>query len=157
MQIEILSNSLEETVGIGERIGQHLSLGDVICLDGNLGAGKTAFVSGVAKGLGVTEHVTSPTFTIVNEYEGRIPFFHFDVYRVYDPDELYDVGFEEYFYRGGAICIEWSSLIKEILPEKRVNVLISNVNDNYSKRLLTFTWEKGNISNELEQCLEGFK
>jgi len=123
--------SREETVELGRKIGNSLKEGDTVCLNGDLGAGKTALVSGIAEGLGVETkgYITSPTFTIVNEYMGRIPFFHFDVYRVYDPDELFEIGFEEYFSRGGAVCIEWSNLIPDMLPQKRIEIEIYRLKD----------------------------
>ncbi len=120
----ITTNSPEETCALGMQMGADLEPGAVLCLYGDLGAGKTAFTSGLAQGLGVTDYVTSPTFTIVNEYEGRIPLFHFDVYRVYDPDELYEIGFEEYFSRGGVVCIEWADLIPSLLPANRMEIEI---------------------------------
>lgn len=120
----IITSSPEETRALGMQMGADLAPGAVLCLYGDLGAGKTAFTSGLAQGLGVTDYVTSPTFTIVNEYDGRIPLFHFDVYRVYDPDELYEIGFEEYFSRGGVVCIEWADLIPSLLPADRVEIEI---------------------------------
>ncbi len=120
----IITNSPEETRALGMQMGADLAPGAVLCLYGDLGAGKTAFTAGLAQGLGVTDYVTSPTFTIVNEYDGRIPLFHFDVYRVYDPDELYEIGFEEYFSRGGVVCIEWADLIPSLLPAHRVEIEI---------------------------------
>ena len=126
-EIKIITSSSGETRKAGQILGEFLKPGDLICLNGDLGAGKTVFVSGVAKGLEIEEPVTSPTFTLVNEYEGRIPFFHFDVYRIYDPEELYDIGFEEYFYRGGAVCIEWSNLIESILPQDRLEIEIIRI------------------------------
>lgn len=123
-ETRVITNSPEETKALGMQIGTDLTPGAVLCMYGDLGAGKTAFTSGLAQGLGVTDYVTSPTFTIVNEYDGRIPLFHFDVYRVYDPDELYEIGFEEYFSRGGVVCIEWADLIPSLLPAQRTEVEI---------------------------------
>ncbi len=118
------SYSPEDTEKIAYEIGQALKSGDVICLDGDLGAGKTAFAKGLAKGLGVVAHVTSPTFTIVNEYEGRYRVYHFDVYRIEDPEEMYEVGFEEYLDSEGICIIEWADNIKEILPSAYKQVTI---------------------------------
>ena len=119
------SNSARETMNIAKAFAKELKAGDVICLDGDLGAGKTAFVQGMAKGLGIDEYISSPTFTIVNCYEGRLPLYHFDVYRISDSDEMYEVGFDEYVYGNGVAVIEWSQLISDILPEKRFDVTIS--------------------------------
>lgn len=91
---------------------------------GDLGVGKTAFVQGLAKGLGIDEPITSPTFTIVNEYSGRLPLYHFDVYRIADSDEMYEIGYEEYVYGDGVSVIEWPQLIDDILPEKRYDLLL---------------------------------
>ena len=118
------SNSVRETINIAKAFAKELKAGDVICLDGDLGAGKTAFVQGLAKGLCIDEYISSPTFTIVNCYEGRLPLYHFDVYRISDSDEMYEVGFDEYVYGNGVAVIEWSQLISDILPEKRFDVTI---------------------------------
>jgi tRNA threonylcarbamoyladenosine biosynthesis protein TsaE len=106
-------------------LGEKIPAGSVVCLDGDLGVGKTVFAKGVAKGLGVKEPVSSPTFTIVQEYrEGRIPLFHFDVYRIEDPEEMYEIGYEEYFYGDGVCLIEWADQIRELIPETATHVLI---------------------------------
>ena len=97
----------------------------VVCLDGDLGVGKTVFTQGFARGLGIEEPVSSPTFTIVQEYEeGRLPFYHFDVYRIGDPEEMEEIGYEDYFYGNGVCFIEWAGLIRELLPEKRTEIII---------------------------------
>ena len=106
-------------------LGEKIPAGSVVCLDGDLGVGKTVFAKGVAKGLGVKEPVSSPTFTIVQEYrEGGIPLFHFDVYRIEDPEEMYEIGYEEYFYGDGVCLIEWADQIRELIPETATHVLI---------------------------------
>ena len=106
-------------------LGEKIPAGSVVCLDGDLGVGKTVFAKGVAKGLGLKEPVSSPTFTIVQEYrEGRIPLFHFDVYRIEDPEEMYEIGYEEYFYGDGVCLIEWADQIRELIPETATHVLI---------------------------------
>ncbi len=104
----MLSRSAEQTERLGQELGESLSAPENIWLYGGLGAGKTAFVRGLARGLGVTGRVTSPTFTLVNEYEGRLPLFHFDLYRLGGMDELYDIGWEDYLARGGVCAVEWS-------------------------------------------------
>ena len=117
--------SPEETFRIGEEIGQKACPGDVYTLIGDLGVGKTLFTQGVAKGLEIEEAISSPTFTIVQVYEeGRLPFYHFDVYRIGDVDEMDEVGYEDYVYGDGVSMIEWADLIEEILPEKYTRVTI---------------------------------
>ena len=104
-----ITNSPEETEALGRRLAARLAPGTVIAYTGDLGAGKTAFTRGLARGLGITAPVTSPTFTIVNEYEsGRLPLFHFDLYRLGSPEELFDIGWEDYLDRGGVCAVEWS-------------------------------------------------
>ena len=110
--------SAEETEKIGFDIGKNAKKGDIYCLSGDLGVGKTVFTKGFAKGIGIEEHVTSPTFTIVNEYEnGGNKFYHFDVYRINDIEEMYDIGYDEYFYGEGICLIEWAEMIEELIPE----------------------------------------
>lgn len=113
-----LSHSPEETYALGKRLGAGCSPGQVYTLTGDLGAGKTLFAQGFAAGLGISEPVSSPTFTILQEYDtGRLPFYHFDVYRIADPEEMEEVGWEDYIYGGGVCMIEWAELVAEILPE----------------------------------------
>lgn len=110
--------SAEETMQLGEKIGQEAQPGEVYTLIGGLGAGKTAFTQGLARGLAIEEAICSPTFTIVQVYEeGRLPLYHFDVYRIADVEEMDEVGYEDYFYGSGVTMIEWANLIEEILPE----------------------------------------
>ena len=130
------TNNPEATEALGEKLGREARAGQIYCLSGDLGVGNTVFTKGFAKGLGITEHVTSPTFAIVNEYEGRLPLYHFDVYRIADSDEMYEIGYEEYVYGDGVSVIEWPQLIDDILPEKRYDVTISkdySRHDNYRK------------------------
>lgn len=119
-----ISNSADETKKIAGEITKRLKSGDVICMYGDLGAGKTAFVQGVAAELGIDEPVTSPTFTIVNEYDGRLPLYHFDVYRIGSSDEMYEIGFDEYINGDGICIIEWAELIEDILPMDIITVTI---------------------------------
>lgn len=115
------SFSAEETKKIGKELGQDAKKGQIYCLIGDLGVGKTVFTKGFAEGLGIHEHITSPTFTIVNEYDtDKLRFNHFDVYRIDDPDEMYEIGYEEYFYNDGVCLIEWANLIEEIIPEEAI-------------------------------------
>ena len=120
-----ISNNYEETQKIAADFAKTLKEGDVLCMYGDLGVGKTAFVQGLAKGLGIDEPITSPTFTIVNEYSGTLPLYHFDVYRIADSDEMYEIGYEEYVYGDGVSVIEWPQLIDDILPEKRYDIEIA--------------------------------
>lgn len=115
----------EETRALGKRIGEQALAGEVYTLMGDLGVGKTVFTQGIAEGLGITEPVCSPTFTIVQVYEeGRLPFYHFDVYRIGDIAEMEEIGYEDYFYGDGLCMIEWANLIEEILPAQRREVTI---------------------------------
>ena len=125
----LLSHSEQETKEIGEKIAKKLKEGDVIALNGDLGAGKTAFAKGIAKGLGIKEFITSPTFTIVNEYIGKIPLYHFDVYRINHISEMDEIGTEEYLYGEGVCVIEWADLIKDLLPEHTVDIRIFRIDD----------------------------
>ena len=115
----------EETFEVGRTIGMNAKPGQIYTLTGNLGVGKTVFTQGVAAGLGITEPVNSPTFTIIQEYkDGRLPFYHFDVYRIGDLEEMEEIGYDDYFFGQGICLIEWAELIEEILPEKRIEVTI---------------------------------
>jgi tRNA threonylcarbamoyladenosine biosynthesis protein TsaE len=119
------SYSEEETFAIGSMLGREAEAGQIYCLDGDLGAGKTVFARGFADGLGIHEPVTSPTFTIIREYrDGRLPLFHFDVYRIGDPGEMEAIGYEEYFFGDGVCLVEWSELISELIPDDAIRVII---------------------------------
>lgn len=118
--IETKTQSAQETVDVGRALGELLNRGDVICLSGNLGTGKTAFTNGIASALGIAGYITSPTFTIVNEYKGHLPLYHFDVYRIADAEEMFEIGFEEYLDGNGVTVIEWPELIKDILPRELI-------------------------------------
>ena len=116
--MEFITTSPQETEKVGERLGKVLRPGAVIAYRGDLGAGKTAFTRGLARGLGATEAVTSPTYTIVNEYlSGRMPLFHFDMYRLTSADDLFDIGWEDYLERGGVCAVEWSENVAEALED----------------------------------------
>ncbi|MDD6736447.1 MAG: tRNA (adenosine(37)-N6)-threonylcarbamoyltransferase complex ATPase subunit type 1 TsaE [Clostridiales bacterium] len=128
------SNSLKETQNIAKGFSKSLVPGDVICLSGDLGVGKTSFVQGLAQGLHVNAYITSPTFTIVNCYDGTLPLYHFDVYRINDSDEMFEIGYEEFVYGNGISVIEWPSRIADILPEKRYDITVKkdlSVHENY--------------------------
>ena len=128
MAVVIETHTPEETFALGKKLGELASPGDVLCLDGGLGAGKTVFAKGFACGLGIPEPVVSPTFTILQVYtSGRIPLYHFDVYRIEDPEEMREVGFEEYLYGDGASLVEWSELVPEFIPDSARHVVIQRV------------------------------
>ncbi len=121
----IETHSEKDTFELGKKLGSEASPGDVYTLEGDLGVGKTIFTKGFAKGLGIEEPVSSPTFTILQEYDsGRLPFYHFDVYRIGDVEEMDEVGFDDYVYGDGVCIIEWANLIREILPENSRNITI---------------------------------
>ncbi len=121
----IESFSTEDTFAIGYNLGSKATKGQIYCINGDLGVGKTVFTQGFAKGIGIDEPVNSPTFTIVQEYEGKyLPLYHFDVYRIGDVCEMDETGYEDYFYGEGVCLIEWAELISEILPENRINIQI---------------------------------
>lgn len=120
--LKIITGTPEETTHVGEKVGKLLINGDVICLEGPLGAGKTALTHGIAKGLGVKDYINSPTFNIIKEYEGRVPFYHMDLYRLEEADELIDLGYEEYVYGQGVTVIEWADKAADFLPEERLTI-----------------------------------
>lgn len=121
----IETNSAQETFALGEKIGRQARAGEIYTLLGDLGVGKTVFTQGVAVGLGIKEPVNSPTFTILQIYqEGRLPFYHFDVYRIGGVEEMEEIGYEDYFYGDGLCLIEWANLIEEILPQDVIQIMI---------------------------------
>lgn len=128
-----------ETFEVGKKIGEKARPGQVYTLTGDLGVGKTVLTQGVAKGLGIEEPVSSPTFTIIQEYEsGRLPFYHFDVYRIGDIEEMEEIGYDDYFFGKGICLIEWANLIEEILPDKRISIIIEkNLEKGFDYRRIT--------------------
>ena len=134
----------KDTYELGEKIGQMAKPGMVISLTGDLGVGKTVFTQGLAKGLGIEEPVNSPTFTIVQVYEeGRLPLYHFDVYRIGDIEEMDEIGYEDYFYGEGVCLIEWADLIREILPEQMCRVTIEkDLEKGFDYRKITIEGEE---------------
>ena len=137
--MEYVSNSPSETEALGESLARRLSPGAVVAFTGDLGAGKTAFTRGLARGLGISEPVTSPTYTIVNEYEGgRLPLFHFDMYRLGSSDELFDIGWEDYLRRGGVCAVEWSEIVDDALEGDAIRVDIRRGADD-GQRVITIT------------------
>lgn len=157
--IEFHSNSAGETAELGMRLGRVLQKGDTVCLTGDLGTGKTAFAGGIAKSLGISEYITSPTFTIINEYEGRLPLYHFDVYRIGDAGEMTDIGFDDYIGGDGVAVIEWAELIEDILPKDRVDVRIEKDDaSDTDSRLITMRFHgrtsgyEGRLADESAGC-----
>ena len=135
--MEIYTHSPEETEAVGEKLGSNLPVGAVIAYRGDLGAGKTAFTRGLARGLGANEPVTSPTYTIVNEYlTGKMPLFHFDMYRLGSADELFDIGWEDYLERGGVCAVEWSENVEDAL-EDPISVTIEKIGEDSRKITVT--------------------
>ena len=134
----------EDTFELGKKLGQNAKPGDVYTLVGDLGVGKTVFTQGLAEGLGIAEAVSSPTFTIVQVYEeGRLPLYHFDVYRIGDVFEMDEIGYEDYFYGEGVCLIEWADLIREILPERYTRIFIEkDLEKGFDYRRITVTEEE---------------
>ena len=130
MMFSIITAAPEQTERLGEALGSLLEPGDLVCLYGDLGSGKTHFSFGIAMGLEVREqYITSPTFTLINEYDGRLPFYHIDLYRMKDPAELEGIGLDEYIDSDGATVIEWAERAEDVLPGKRLSVYLSHVNE----------------------------
>ncbi|KUK10480.1 MAG: hypothetical protein XD50_1232 [Clostridia bacterium 41_269] len=137
---------------LGEILGSLLNEGNIVCLSGELGAGKTVLAGGIAKGLGVKEHVTSPTFTLIKEYKGKFPLYHVDVYRLDDPAEIFELGLDEYLYGQGVTVIEWADRIKEYLIADYMNIKIEKLGD--EKRMVKISSNSSNythITRELER------
>ena len=139
--VKIYLENEEKTKDIGYKLGKLLNKKSVLCLIGDLGAGKTTLTQSIAKGLEVDDYITSPTFTIVNEYEGRLPLYHFDVYRIGSSDEMYDIGFDEYINSDGVCIIEWANLIEDILPDEYLYIDIK-YKENGREMILTPIGEK---------------
>lgn len=144
------SGSAEETVKLGQKLGRILQKNDTVCLAGDLGTGKTAFTGGIAKAIGVDGYITSPTFTIINEYEGMLPLYHFDVYRINSSDEMFEIGYDEYVSGDGITVIEWADNIRDILPDERIEVFIEKDDpNNPDSRLITMRFH-GHRTSEYE-------
>ena len=133
MRIEIITNSVQETEAAGAALAKSLSAGSVVAMTGDLGAGKTAFVRGMASGLNSPARVTSPTFTIVNEYPGDLELFHFDMYRLGSSDELFDIGWEDYLARNGICVVEWSENVADAFDGSEMSVSIEKLSENSRK------------------------
>ncbi|MDD2446447.1 MAG: tRNA (adenosine(37)-N6)-threonylcarbamoyltransferase complex ATPase subunit type 1 TsaE [Tissierellia bacterium] len=148
--LKIVLNSLDEAKKFGIKLGENLIVGDILCLNGNLGAGKTTLTKFIGLGLGVEEYITSPTFALINQYKGKIPVYHFDVYRLENVDELFDLGFDEYFYGSGVCIIEWADRIDKMIPKERIVIDIENGNNPNERILLLSGDEK-----RLEELMKG--
>ncbi|MDD4725809.1 MAG: tRNA (adenosine(37)-N6)-threonylcarbamoyltransferase complex ATPase subunit type 1 TsaE [Tissierellia bacterium] len=148
--MKIVLNSLDEAKKFGIKLGENLIVGDILCLNGNLGAGKTTLTKFIGLGLGVEEYITSPTFALINQYKGKIPVYHFDVYRLENVDELFDLGFDEYFYGSGVCIIEWADRIDKMIPKERIVIDIENGNNPNERILLLSGDEK-----RLEELMKG--
>lgn len=133
MKIEIITNNVNETENAGSALAKTLAPGSVVTMFGEMGAGKTAFVRGLAAGLGFSGRVTSPTFTIVNEYEAELPIFHFDMYRLSSASELFDIGWEDYLHRGGVCLVEWSENVADAFNGTEIIVTIEKLSENGRK------------------------
>ena len=148
--LEIHLNSSDETLKLGEIIGKSLNPGSIIALVGDLGAGKTVLVKGLAMGLGVDEEPNSPTFVIMNCYEGRMPLYHFDLYRLSDEDELMGIGYEDFFFGTGVSAVEWADRVEDIFPEHTINIEIkipeSDSDDSVTKRIIRIEGAKKWVS-----------
>lgn len=118
------SDSPETTFEIGVSIGSRLKAKDIVCLTGELGSGKTTLIKGIAGGAGVKDRVTSPSFKLINEYTGKVPFYHFDLYRLERVDDIQQIGYEEYFYGNGITVVEWAEKLKELLPAERIEIYL---------------------------------
>ena len=137
--MQFVSHSTQETEQFGEEVAKSLRGGDVLAFTGSLGMGKTAFTRGLARGLGCRGRVTSPTFTIVNEYDGKTPLFHFDMYRLGSSDELFDIGWGDYLARGGVCAVEWSERVSDALPDDTIYVDIARGEEDENTRTITVT------------------
>jgi tRNA threonylcarbamoyladenosine biosynthesis protein TsaE len=141
-----LLHSPEDTLKFGQVLGSLLRAGDVIALIGDLGAGKTTLTQGIAQGMGIKDRVTSPTFTLVQEYRGRVPLFHFDPYRLERPEDVYDFGFEEYLERGGVVVVEWADRIAALLPEEQLTLTLMETGERVEE------WKSGGVEFSLEEA-----
>lgn len=151
--MEFIVDSVEKTISIGTEIGKNANEGDIICLIGDLGTGKTHITKGIAEGLEVDDHITSPTFNIVNEYDGRLKLYHFDVYRVNDPHEIEAIGFDEYIFGDGVSIIEWANYIEELIPEDHLRITIEKLPDmgvNFRKISIKYNSDRYNYVKEIK-------
>lgn len=150
--MEFIVKNVEELNSLGVQLGKLCNSNDIICLIGDLGTGKTHLTKGIATGLEIKDHITSPTFTIVNEYDGRLRLYHFDVYRVNDPDEIAAIGFDEYIFGDGVSVIEWANYIEDLIPEESLTINIEklpDIGETYRKITINYTDKRYNYTKEL--------
>lgn len=150
--MDFIVDSVDKTLEVGIQIGKSANAGDVICVLGDLGTGKTHITKGIAIGLGIEDNITSPTFNIVNEYCGRHKLYHFDVYRVNDPDEIEAIGFDEYIFSDAVSVIEWADYIEELIPEEHLTILIEKLptmGENYRKIHIEYKGSRYNYAKEI--------
>jgi tRNA threonylcarbamoyladenosine biosynthesis protein TsaE len=140
--MKYILNTILETEEFGIRLGGFLRRGDMLCLNGDLGAGKTTLSKAIGQGLGVKDYITSPTFAIMNQYQGRLPMYHFDVYRLDGWEQLEDIGAEEYFYGDGVCLVEWAEKIEEYLPKDRLEIKLSMMDTENTRELVLSAWGK---------------
>jgi len=144
MNLTLISYSVDDTINIGSVIGENLNGGEIIALTGELGSGKTCITGGIARGMGISEeyYITSPTFTLINEYPGRIPLYHLDVYRLSGSRDLEDLGYEEYFYGKGAIVIEWADKIRDIIPKDSIFIYLRYLDEEKREIEISYKGDK---------------
>lgn len=157
--LKIFSGSESQTAEIGQLLGSCLKNGQVVCLEGDLGSGKTVFAKGIAKGMGIKNIVTSPTFVLVNEYHGEKTLYHFDVYRIQDADEFFDSGLEEYFDGSGVVVVEWADRVSEALPEEKISIIIKRGQETDSREISLLFQGKGylEVEREFRKKMEALK
>ena len=151
----IIANNLQDTDEIGKIIGENLLSGTVICLEGDLGAGKTTLTQSIARGLSIDEYVTSPTFTIIKEYSGRLNLYHMDAYRLDSEEDMYDLGYDEYINSDGVCIIEWASKIKNLIPKSAINITININYDNDCREI--FINGEGVQFNKIKEGLKNYE
>lgn len=150
--MEFIVKNVEELNSLGVQLGKMCNANDIICLIGDLGTGKTHLTKGIATGLEIEDHITSPTFTIVNEYNGRLKLYHFDVYRVNDPDEIVAIGFDEYIFGDGVSVIEWANYIEDLIPVESLTINIEKLPDmgeTYRRISINYTDKRYDYTKEL--------
>jgi len=152
MNLTIITKSPEETKNIGKEVGKIVIPGDLLAFYGELGAGKTCFIQGISQELEVKDYVTSPSFTIINEYQGKIPIYHFDLFRLNNAEEILELGYQEYFYGEGLTVIEWAEKIEQLLPKEYLKIDIKF--KDFYKRIISFTPQGHKFDNFLKELIK---